>query len=237
METLGEIAQKHNLMIIEDAAQALGAKFYDKSAGSFGLTGCFSFYPAKILGCFGDGGALVTNSQEIAEKTRLLRDHGQKTPHRSKLGTGQAKTELVCYGWNSRLDNIQAAILNLKLKYLPEWTQRRREIANLYFNGLSNISEIKLPPQSDERNFDIYQNYVLRVSRRDELAAYLKERGVETLIKDPIALHHQSLLGLSSFKLPYTEQLAQEVISLPIYPEIANEQVEYVIDSVKKFYV
>lgn len=225
MKKLMEVAEKYNLIIIEDAAQALGAKFDGKMAGSFGLAGAFSLYPFKALGAFGDGGILVTNDDALAREVRLLRDHGQKT-----------KTELVCFGWNSRLDNVQAAILNLKLKYLPEWIQRRREIANLYFNGLSSISEIELPPQSDERHFDIYQNYVLRVSRRDELAAYLKERGVETLIKDPIALHHQTFLGLSSFNLPYTEQLAKKVISLPIYPEIANEQVEYVIDSVKKFY-
>ena len=242
MEKLITIAKKHNLIVIEDAAQALGAKFKTKEgkwkiAGSFGLAGAFSLYPFKMLGAFGDGGIMVTSDENIAEKVRLLRDHGQKTPHQSKLGTGQAKTELVCFGWNSRLDNIQAAILNLKFKYLSEWIQRRREIANLYFEGLSNISEIELSPQSDERHFDIYQNYVLRVSRRDELAMYLKERGVETLIKDPIALHRHPLLELSSFCLPYTEQLAKEVISLPIYPELTNKEVKYVIDCIRKFYV
>jgi len=231
MEKLMTIAKKHNLIVIEDAAQSLGAKFKTregkwKIAGSFGLAGAFSLYPFKVLGAFGDGGILTTNDENIAEKVRLLRDHGQKT-----------KTELVCFGWNSRLDNIQAAILNVKFKYLPEWIERRREIANLYFNGLSNISEIELPPQSDERHFDIYQNYVLRVSRRDELAMYLKERGVETLIKDPIALHHHPALGLSNLRLPYTEQLAKEVISLPIYPELAKGEIKYVIDCIRKFYV
>ena len=225
MEKVMEVAEKNNLIVIEDAAQALGAKFDGKMAGSFGLAGAFSLYPFKVLGAFGDGGILTTDDDKVAQNTYLLRDHGQKT-----------KTELVCFGWNSRLDNVQAAILNLKLKYLSEWIQRRREIASLYFNGLSSVPEIKLPPQSDERHFDIYQNYVLRVSKRDELSLYLREKGVETLIKDPIALHHQLPLGLSSFKLPYTEQLAKEVISLPMYPELKDSEIRYVVDNLKYFY-
>ena len=225
MERLMRIAKKYKLIVIEDAAQATGAKFDGKMAGSFGLAGCFSFYPFKVLGAFGDAGIVTTNDENLAQKIRLFRDHGQRT-----------KTEIVCYGFNSRLDNIQAAILNVKFKYLPEWIKRRREIANLYYQGLSDIKEIKLPPRSDKRHFDVYQNYVLRASKRDELAVYLKERGVETLIKDPIALHHHPALGLSHFKLPYTEKLAKEVISLPMYPELTNEQVEYVINSIHNFY-
>lgn len=227
MEKLMAIAEKHNLIIIEDAAQALGAKFNGKTAGSFGLAGGFSLYPFKVMGAFGDGGVITTNDENIAEKVRLFRDHGQKT-----------KTEIVCFGWNSRLDNLQAAILNVKFKYIPEWIKRRREIAKIYNDGLSNIPELKLPPSpnSDQRYFDIYQNYVLRASKRDELAVYLKERRVETLIKDPIALHHHPALGLSHFQLPYTEKLAKEVISLPLYPELTNEQIEYVISCVKEFY-
>ena len=227
MDRLMEIVKKHDLIVIEDAAQALGAKFKGKMAGSFGLTGCFSFYPAKILGAFGDGGAVVTNDENIAEKVRLLRDHGQKT-----------KTEIVCYGFNSRLDNLQAAILNVKFKYLPEWIKRRREIAKIYNEGLSEISQVKLPPAPDAepRYFDVYQNYVLKAQKRDELFKFLKEKGVETLIKDPIAIHHHPNLGLSHFRLPYTEKLAKEVISLPIYPELTAEQIEYVIDCIKEFY-
>ena len=227
MEKLMAIARKHNLAVIEDSAQALGAKFKDKKAGSVGLTGCFSFYPAKILGCFGDGGALTTNNSEIAEKVRLLRDHGQKT-----------KTEILCYGWNSRLDNLQAAVLNIKLKYLPKWIGRRREIAEIYNKGLAEILEIKLPPapNSDEKYFDVFQNYVLRAEKRDKLFNFLKEKGVETLIKDPVPNHWQKELNLSHFKLPYSEQLAKEVISLPMYPELTNEQVKYAIKCVKEFY-
>ncbi len=227
MEKLMEIAQKHNLIVIEDAAQALGAKFKNKMSGSFGLAGGFSLYPFKVLGCFGDGGIMTTNDDKIADKVRLLRDHGQKT-----------KTEILCFGWNSRLDNIQATFLNLKFKYLPEWIKRRREIAVLYDKGLSDIAEIKLPPapDTDERYFDVYQNYVLKVQKRDELHNFLKERGVETLIKDPIANHRHPNLGLSHFQLPYSEKLAKEVISLPMYPELTQEQIEYVVGCLKEFY-
>ena len=227
MKKLMDIAEKHNLIVLEDVAQALGAEFNGKKAGSFGLTGCFSFYPAKVLGCFGDGGAITTNDSEVAEKIRLLRDHGQKT-----------KTEIICYGWNSRLDNLQAAILNVKSKYLPERIKRRREIAETYNQNLSGIAGVKLPPSPDSNSehFDVYQNYVLRVEKRDELFKYLKEKGVETLVKDPIPNHWQKGLSLSHFKLPYTEQLAKEVISLPMYPELTEEQIEYTINSIRNFY-
>ena len=226
MDKLMEIAKKHNLIVIEDAAQALGAKFDGKGAGSFGLAGTFSFYPAKILGAFGDAGAVATDDEKVAEKIRLLRNHGQKPP------------EVVCYGFTSRLDNLQATILNVKFKYLPEWIKRRREIAKIYNEGLSEISQVKLPPAPDAepRYFDVYQNYVLKAQKRDELFDFLKEKGVETLIKDPIAVHHQPNLGLSHFKLPYTEELAKEVISLPIYPELTQEQIDYVMNCVREFY-
>jgi dTDP-4-amino-4,6-dideoxygalactose transaminase len=227
MDKLMEIAKKHNLIVIEDAAQALGAKFNGKTAGSFGVAGCFSFYPAKLLGAAGDAGAVVTNEENLAEKIRLFRNHCQKT-----------KTEIVCYGETSRLDNLQAAVLNVKFKYLPDWIKRRREIAEIYNKGLSNIAEVKLPPapNSDKRYFDVYQNYVLKAERRDELFKFLKEKGVETLIKDPIAVHCHPNLNLSHFSLPYTEKLAKEVISLPIYPELTQEQIDYVINCLKEFY-
>lgn len=226
MDVLMEIAQKNNLVVIEDAAQALGAKFGGKMVGSFGLAAGYSFYPAKLLGAFGDGGAVATNDEELAEKVRLYRNHGQKPP------------QIVCYGETSRLHNIQAAILNVKFKYLPEWIKRKREIASIYNQGLSGIPEVKLPPSpnSDGRYFDIYQNYVIKAQKRDELFSFLKDKGVETLIKDPIAVHHHPNLRLSHFKLPYTEKLAKEVISLPIYPELTQEQIDYVINCVKEFY-
>lgn len=227
MDKIMEIAQKHNLVVIEDAAQALGSKYNGKMAGSFGLIGSFSLYPFKVLGCFGDGGILTTDNKEMAERIKLLRDHGQKT-----------KTEIVCFGFNSRLDNLQTAILNVKLKYFPQWIKRRREIASIYNKKLSDIKKIKLPPapDSDEKHFDNFQNYVLKAEKRNELAAFLKENGVETLIKDPIANHKQPGLGLSHFNLPYSEKLANEVISLPMYPELTDEEIDYVIEVIKKFY-
>jgi len=227
MEEIVQIAKENNLIVIEDAAQALGAKLNGRMAGSFGLTGCFSFYPAKLLGAFGDGGMAVTNDKDVAEKIRLLRNHGQKS-----------KTEIVLYGFTSRLHNIQAAVLNVKFGYLNQWINRRREIALIYENALSEVKGIKLPsaPNADPRFFDIFQNYVLRSQRRDELFEFLKENGIETLIKDPVPNHLHKGLGLSHFHLPFTEQLAKEVISLPMYPELTNEQVEYVTDTVRKFY-
>ncbi|MCH8741635.1 DegT/DnrJ/EryC1/StrS family aminotransferase [Patescibacteria group bacterium] len=227
MGRLTNIARKHNLIVIEDAAQALGASFKDKIAGSFGFTGFFSFYPAKVLGCFGDGGAVTTNNSKVANIIRLFRDHGQKT-----------KTKITFYGWNSRLDNLQAAFLNMKFKYLKKWIKRRRDIARLYGKGLFKIGELKLPfsPDSDSRFFDVFQNYVLRAQRRNDFFEFLKKKGIETLVKDPIPLHWQKGLFLSRFHLPYTEQLAKEVISLPMYPELTGTQIEYVIDCVKDFY-
>ncbi len=238
MEKLASIAKRYDVVIIEDAAQALGAKYKFHSqgknskskwkiAGSIGLTGCFSFYPAKILGCFGDGGAITTNDFGVYEKVKLLRDHGQKT-----------KTEILFYGWNSRLDNLQAAVLNVKVKYLGQWIERRRKIAKMYAMGLGDVKEIILPPAPDldEVHYDVFQNYVLRAEKRDELFSFLKNQQVETLIKDPVPTHWQKGLSLSHFKLPFTEKLAKEVISLPMYPELQDSEISYVIECVSKFY-
>lgn len=228
MEKLMRIATKHNLLVIEDAAQALGATFDGRKAGSFGLTGCFSFYPAKILGGIGDGGIMVTNSGEIAAKIRLLRDHGRGT-----------KEDIAFYGFNSRLDNLQAAILDVKLKHLPAWIERRRELASLYEQGLSGLATIKTPPspQASGRYFDIYTNYVVRAEKRDELVAYLGECGIEILVSWSKPMHHQPGLGLGHFHLPETEKISREVLSLPLNTEISNEQVEFVMESIRNFYL
>jgi len=228
MKRLMKIAEKHNLIVIEDAAQALGATLNGKEAGSFGLTGCFSFYPAKILGTAGDGGMLVTNSKDVADKVRLLRDHGVQ----------RATGDILFYGFNSRLDNLQAAILDIKLRYLPQWIERRRELAILYHKGLSNLPQIKLPvpPDSQTRYFDVFTNYVIRARERDRLVAYLKESGIEVLISWPKPIHHHKALNLGHFNLPMTEHISREVVSLPLFPELSNEQIEFVIDAVRKFY-
>ena len=227
MKKLMTIAKKHNLIVIEDAAQAVGATFNGKRAGSFGLSSCFSFYPAKLLGALGDAGIVCTNSKTLAKKIRLLRDHGRET-----------KNKLACYGFTSRLDNLQAAILTVKIKHVPAWIKRRRELTSIYHQGLSNINGLGLPPppQPKGRFFDVYQNYVIRAKKRNKLASYLKEKSIETIISNPIPVHHQKALKLSHFKLPNTEQLAKEVISLPMYPELTNEQVKYVIKSIYTFY-
>lgn len=229
MKKLMSIADKHDLLVIEDAAQALGASFDGKKAGSFGLAGCFSFYPAKILGGIGDGGMVVTNNRELAEKVRLLRDHGQQRETR----------DILCFGYNSRLDNLHSAVLNVKLKHLPKWIERRRELANLYHQGLSDLPIIELPPhqQSDDRFFDVYQNYVIRTQERDQLVKHLTDSGIEILVSWPKPLHKQKSLGLSHFHLPKTEQISKEVLSLPLYPELSDGKVNFVIDSIRNFYM
>lgn len=227
MGKLMKIVSEHNLLLIEDAAQALGATFDGKKAGSFGIAGCFSFYPAKSLGAAGDAGIVVTDTKEIAEQAHLYRDHGRQT-----------KNETALFGFNSRLDNLQAAILNVKFKHLPQWIERRREVANIYQQGLADLPYLRLPPppESGGRYFDTYQNYVIRAQDRDKLATYLSESGIETLISWPKPMHHQKALNLSHFYLPVTEQLSREVLSLPMNTELDNNQVGLVIDSVRRFY-
>ncbi len=228
MDEVMETAKEHDLAVVEDTCQSLGAKFRGKVGGSFGLTGCFSFYPAKILGCAGDGGALVTNDDAVAEQVKLLRDHGYD----------RAAGEMLCYGYNSRLDNLHAAMLNVKMKHLPAWIERRRELAGIYQKGLGDIEEVTLPPapDSDARFYDVYQNYVIRTKDRDRLAAHLRESGVEVLISWAKPTHHHKALGLSKFKLPATENLSKEVISLPMFPELGDEEAEYVIDTIRDYY-
>lgn len=228
MSKLMEISKKHALVVVEDAAQALGARVDGRNSGTFGLTSCFSFYPAKLLGCAGDGGLVATDSDSIAGKIRLHRDHG----------TNRATGDILFYGFTNRLDNLQAAILRVKLKRLPMWIERRREIAGMYESGLSRLPEVQLPPapQTDGRYFDVYQNYVIRAQDRDRLVVYLRDKGIETLISNrkPVQLHEP--LGLGCFHLPKTEQFANEVVSLPMNSEISDTQVGYVIDSVRSFF-
>jgi len=228
MRVVNEIAEEKDLVVIEDAAQALGARVGKCKSGASGFAGCFSFYPAKILGCAGDGGALVTNDDDAARQVRLLRDHGFK----------RDTNDFIMYGFNSRLDNIQAAMLDIKLRYLPGWIKRRRDIARMYEKGLGRIKGLKLPPAADaeDGHFDVYQNYVIRSGKRDRLHAFMKEKGVETLISWPKPNHSHPNLGLSKFKLPATEKLSRTVLSLPMFPELPDEDVRYVIDAIKEFY-
>lgn len=230
MEKLMDIALKHNLIVIEDAAQAIEANFDGRKAGTFGMAGCFSLYPMKILGATGDGGFVATNDGVLAEEVFQLRDLGQRRE------TG----DILHFGFSSRLDNIQAAILNVKLKSLPQWIERRREVAALYHQGLSHLQELKLPPppQPKGRFFDVFQNYVIRTKERDKLAAYLEKCGIGVLVSWYLSkpLHYHKALNLGHFHLPNTEQFAEETVSLPLNSEISDNQVAYVIDAIQTFY-
>lgn len=227
MDALGALVDRHDLLLIEDAAQSLGARYKGKAAGTFGLASAFSFYPAKNLGAFGDAGAVVTSDEVVFEQVMLLRDHG-----RNHDG------EVVRWGMNSRLDNVQAAILDFKLDRYEEEITRRREIANSYQEGLSEVSELVLPPApgSDPDRFDVFQNYEIEAERRDELQMFLKSRGVGTLIQwGGKAVHQFEGLGLD-FHLPYTERLFTRALLLPMNTSLSDDDVAYVVDMIREFY-
>jgi len=236
MDKIMEIARKHNLLVIEDAAQALGAKYNGKMAGSFGLTGCFSFYPAKVLGSYGEGGMVTTDSKELADKLYLLRDHGEK-PSYLKTEEEKSLKEIAFYGYNTILDNLQAAVLNVKLRHFSSYIKKRREIASLYNKELKMISRIKIPLFDGDKYFDVFQNYVIYAEKRDELMNYLKKKGIETLVSWAIPNHRQkALTNLHEFNLPKTEKISKEVLSLPMYPELKKEEILYVVKCIKSFY-
>ena len=227
MDRVLSIAEEHDLLVVEDSAQALGGEFKGRRGGNFGLAGCFSFYPAKLLGAFGDAGGMTTNSEEIADKVRSLRDHG-RTPSGDVSG----------WSFNCRLDNLQAAVLDLKLKHLPEAISRRREIAALYHEGLADVETLKLPPPptTDGPHFDIFQNFEIEVTKRDELVSFLKDNGVEILIPwGGKGLHQFGSLGLDHFDLPRTEELFREALMLPIHSELEDDQIRYVCELIRSF--
>jgi dTDP-4-amino-4,6-dideoxygalactose transaminase len=227
MDVLQEIADEYSLLIIEDAAQGLGSKFKGRCAGTFGAVGTISFYPAKVLGCFGDAGAVVTNDDEIAEKIYLLRDHGRNE-----------KGEVVAWGFNSRLDNIQAAVLNFKLKTYPKEVERRRLVAAMYEEGLSDLPQLHLPPppDADPDHFDVYQNYEIEAENRDELRLFLEENGIKTLIQwGGKAVHQHRDLGFN-VSLPRTDELFKCCLMLPMNTSIRDDDVRYVMDTIRRFY-
>ena len=226
MEKLMAIARKHDLVVIEDAAQALGAEFNHKKAGSFGLTGCFSFYPFKVLGAFGDAGAITTNDQEVATRIARLRYNGEDRQ------TG----EYHYHGFSCLLDNLQAAILDVKLRYVPQWLKRRIEVADMYKRGLSGVGDLRLPHFSGDEYHDIFQNYVIRTEQRDSLVRFLKDNGVEVLAHWPKPMWEHKGLALGSHQLPETEDICREVLSLPMNSEINDQSIRYVIDTVRSFF-
>lgn len=228
MDRLREIASAKGLLIVEDAAQALGSKFKGQCAGTFGSAGTISFYPAKTLGSFGDAGAVLTNDDRVADLVYKLRDHG-----RGEDG------EIVMWGYNSRLDNLQAAVLNVKLKTYKADLARRREIAARYQANLGDVSELLLPPapDADERHFDIYQNYEIEAERRDALRSHLTERGVRTIIQwGGKAVHQWAALGLDGSGLTYTDEMFKRCFLLPMHAFLSNDDVDYVSQQIRAFY-
>lgn len=226
MDPILEIASKNGLLVFEDSAQALGAKYKEKHAGTFGMGGCISFYPAKILGCLGDGGAVICNDEESYKKIKLLRDHG-----RAENG------DVEIWGFNSRLDNIQAGFLSYYFKQYDQTISRRREIADIYNLNLSSLEELNLPPSTSETDrFDVFQNYEIQAENRDGLKKFLTEKGIGTMIQwGGKAVHQFKQLGFTQ-SLPYTEELFTRLLMLPMNMTISNEEILYVTDSIKEFY-
>lgn len=230
MDPIMGLVKEHNIKVIEDAAQAIGARYKDKFAGSMGDMGCFSFFPSKNLGGYGDGGMIVTENAELAEKLRVLRVHGSKPKYYHSI-----------IGGNFRLDAIQAAVLLVKLKYLNEWTKKRRENAGAYnrlFEKYKLTEIVKLPYVLSE-NFHIFNQYIIRVPRRDELQQFLKQQGISTEIYYPVPIHLQecfSYLGYKKGDFPESEKAAEETLALPIYPELTTEQQEYIVSNIKEFF-
>jgi dTDP-4-amino-4,6-dideoxygalactose transaminase len=227
MDAISEITKKHKIHLIEDAAQAHLATFGGKSIGSWGDATGFSFYPGKNLGAYGEGGATITHSDELNTRIRLLRDHGS-----------QSKYNHVVSGHNYRLEALQAAILNIKLKYLPQWTSSRRANAVRYSELLSDCSGIELPKEHPSASA-VYHLYVIQADDRDALREDLDTKGISTGLHYPVPLHLQQAfkdLGYREGQFPNAERSAKRIVSLPMYPELQDEQIEYVAQSIREFY-
>ncbi len=227
MDEISSIAEKHNLAIVEDAAQAIGATYKDRKAGSFGRTACFSFFPSKNLGAYGDAGFIATNDDDLADIIKKLRVHGAKPKYYHSI-----------VGYNSRLDTIQAAVLMIKLKYLPAWHEARRKRAARYDGLLQDIEQI-ITPVVHEHNYHIYHQYTIIAEDRDGLKDFLKSReiGIDTYY--PLPLHLQDCfkeLGYRKGDIPVAESLSEKVISLPIFPELMDEEQDFVAESIKEYY-
>lgn len=225
MNKVSEICKKHGLKLVEDCAQAHGAKWNGKLAGTFGDAGCFSFYPSKNIGAFGDAGAVISSDPELIGKIRVLRNYGSGRRYYNEV-----------VGVNSRLDEIQAALLRVRLKYIDEITSERRKIASVYNEKITNPAIIK--PVQQEGGYEVYHQYVIRSDRRDELIEYLKEKDIGTIIHYPVPPHLQQAyeyLGHKKGDLPICERYANEVLSIPMYNGMTDEEQQYVIDAINKF--
>lgn len=224
-EPMLQLAAKHGTHIIEDCAQSVGAMRGAKRAGSFGRLGCFSFYPTKNLGAAGDGGMIVTDEEALARKLKTLRVHGIERRYFHDL-----------HGQNSRLDELQAAILRIKLKRLDKWNERRRQIARRYSDGLKTLP-LTLPGPADASH--VFHVYAVLSDQRDDLQKFLAERGVPTIIYYPQPLHLQKVyadVGWRAGDFPVAEEISRKILPLPMYPELTEEQVDYVISTIRQFY-
>jgi dTDP-4-amino-4,6-dideoxygalactose transaminase len=229
MSPVLELARKYKLKVIEDGAQALGAGYKDKKVGSLGDAGCLSFFPSKVLGAYGDGGMVVTNSPEIAEKVAMLRSHG-----------GKQKYLIYMPGFNSRLDELQAAILRVKLGHLDNWIEMRRQKAALYSKLLGQIDGLE-PPYAAADVYHVFNYYTVRIDlklNRDKLSEFLNRQGIATAIYYPLSLHLQPVykpLGYKPGDFPQSEKAQKEVLSLPIYPELKDEEIEAIASILIQF--
>ncbi len=226
MDRVMEIAVRFGLIVVEDACQSLGADFRGRKVGSFGITGCWSFYPFKILGGYGDGGAITTNDPEVASFARRMRYNGEDRQ------TG----EYHGHGYTCLLDNLQAAFLDVKLKRLPDWIVRRQSIAERYREALSDLPDLLLPHYDDARRTHIYQNYTLRSKQGSAFSDHMKENGVEVLTQFRKPYYRHAALKLVDRGFPETEALSREVCSLPMNVEIDDVEIDYVIKTVRSFY-
>ncbi len=225
MDPILEIAQRHKLYVIEDACQAHGAFYKDRRVGTFGIASAFSFYPGKNLGAYGDGGAVITNDTGVTEKIKKLREYGQEEKY--------VHTEM---GTNSRLDGLQAAVLRVKLKYLDEWNDKRNNVAAYYYDSLKDF-QINLPRTKPDRNH-VFHLFVIETDNRDELLQFLKQKETFCGIHYPVPLHFQGVyreLGHKAGDFPVSERLASRILSLPIYPELRKEEVDYIKNAFNEF--
>ena len=226
MDAIMGIADEYDLKVVEDACQAHGGEYRGRRAGSIGDAGCFSFYPGKNLGAYGEAGAIVTNNAELTAKLRMFRDHGQQKKYYHSI-----------IGWNARMDGFQGVVLATKLKYLDEWTRKRRENAHLYNELLKGLDGIKTPAEI-ENSYCVYHLYVIQADDRDGLTNYLEQNGIGTGIHYPIPLHLQEAykhLGYKEGDFPFAEKAAKRILSLPMYPELTEKQIHYVCEKVKEF--
>jgi dTDP-4-amino-4,6-dideoxygalactose transaminase len=227
MSAIIKLARKHNLYVIEDACQAHGAKYGGKKVGTMGDVGCFSFYPTKNLGAFGDAGMLATNNKKIAERVRMLRNYGEELKFKNKME-----------GVNSRLDELQAGFLNWGLDKLDKWNKERERLAATYLKNLADLP-IKLPPRSDGARKRVWHQFVIRTTKRDALKKFLKSQRIETAIHYPTPVFKQEayrFLGYKEKDLPVTGRIVKNILSLPMYPELKIREVKIICDKIRFFY-